>query len=68
MIPQCSRFWETHRALLPYERIDDGECREAAEVAIGSPQLANAMIAADGSDASIMDLRTTDAALLKRGA
>lgn len=53
---------------LSHQRIDDGECREAAEVAIGSPQLADAMIAADRGDASVMDLGTTDAALLKRGA
>jgi len=40
------RAFVAHR-FLSQEPINDGECRQAAKVAIGSPQLANAMITAD---------------------
>src|SRR5215475_9748251 len=68
IIPQVLRLSKNSRFILTHERIDDAECWKAAKVAIGTPQLANAMIVADRGDTSIMDLRTTDAALPKRGA
>ena len=42
--------------------VADGQGREAVEVAIGRPQLAHPVGEADGSDASVVNARTDEAA------
>ena len=42
------------------ERIDCLELREAAEIAIGSPKFANAVLKTDRRDAGVVDKRTSN--------
>lgn len=43
------------------QRIDHAQLRKAAEVAVARPQLAHAMLQAQGRDPRIMDLRVGNA-------